>query len=88
MEKNKVAVNFRVRQYTNQVLGVIKEKYALRDKAEALDKFVEIYGTEFVEPEVKEEFVKEVIESCNKHIKKYGYRAMDKKKFKELFELS
>ncbi len=88
MEKNKVAVNFRVRQYTNQVLGVIKEKYALRDKAEALDKFVEIYGTEFVEPEVKEEFVKEVIESCNKHIKKYGYRTMDKKKFKELFELS
>ncbi|AJF63170.1 MAG: hypothetical protein QT11_C0001G1046 [archaeon GW2011_AR20] len=88
MEKNKVAVNFRIRHYTNQVLGVIKEKYALRDKAEALDKFTEIYGIEFVEPEVKEEFIKEVIESCNRHIKRYGYRSMSKKEFKEVFELS
>ncbi len=88
MEKNKVAVNFRIKHYTNQVLGVVKEKYALRDKAEALDKFTEIYGTEFVEPEVKEEFVKDVIESCNRHIKRYGYKSMNKKEFKELFELS
>ena len=87
MEKNKVAVNFRIRHYTNRVLGVIKEKYALRDKAEALDKFTEIYGIEFVEPEVKEEFIKEVIESCNRHIKRYGYRTINDKEFKELFEM-
>ena len=87
MEKNKIAVNFKVRPYTNQVLGVIKEKYALRDKAEALDKFTEIYGMEFVEPEVKDEVVKEVIESCNRHIKRYGYRKMNNKEFNELFEM-
>ena len=88
MEKDKVAVNFKVKAYTNQVLGVVKEKYALRDKAEALDKFTEIYGIEFPEPKVKEEFVKEEIESCNRHIKKHGYRTISKKQFRELFELS
>ena len=88
MEKNKVAVNFKVNPYTNQVLGVIKEKYALRDKAEALDRFAEMHGMEFVEPEVKEEVVKEVIESCNRHIKKYTYRKMSNKEFNELFEMS
>lgn len=87
MEKNKVAVNFRVKPYTNQVLGVVKEKYALRDKAEALDKFVEMHGIVFVEPEVKEDFIKEVIESCKIHVKRYGYKSISKKEFKKLFEM-
>ena len=40
--------------YTNRVLGVIKEKFGLKDKSLALSKFAELYGEEFVEKEVPE----------------------------------
>ena len=70
-----VAMNVKVKEYTSRVLGVVKEKYGLKDKAEALDKFAEMYGGEFVDREVKEEVIKEVIESCERHIKKYGFRS-------------
>jgi len=71
-----ITMNVKVKDYTGRVLGVVKEKYGLKDKGEALDKFAEMYGDEFVDREVKEEVIKEVIESCNRHIKKYGFRKM------------
>jgi hypothetical protein len=70
-----VSMNLKVKDYTSRVLGVVKEKYGLKDKAEALDRFAEMYGDEFVDREVKEELIKEVIESCERHIKKYGFRS-------------
>ncbi len=79
-----VAMNVKVKDYTNRVLGVVKEKYGLRDKGDALDKFAEMYGEEFVEPEVKEEVIREVIESCDRHIKKYGFRKMSIKELDKL----
>lgn len=69
-----VTMNVKVEDYTSRVLGVVKEKYGLNDKAEALDKFVEMYGEEFVEREVREEVIKELIESSKRHFKKYGFR--------------
>ena len=75
MEKT-VTMNIKVKDYTRRVLGVVKEKYGLKDKGDALDKFAEMYGEEFVDREVKEEVIREVIESCNRHIKKYGFRKM------------
>lgn len=79
-----LTMNIKVKDYTNRVLGVVKEKYGLRDKGDALDKFAEMYGEEFVEPEVKEEVIREVIESCDRHIKKYGFRKMSVKELDEL----
>lgn len=70
-----VAINTSVNEYTNRVIGVIKEKYGLKDKGEALNKFAEMCGGEFVEKEVKEEVIREMINSCNQHIKKYGFRS-------------
>ena len=70
-----VTMNLKVDNYTSRVLGVVKEKYGLKDKGQALNKFAEMFGEEFVDQEVKEEVVKEVIESCNRHIKKYGFRS-------------
>ena len=70
-----VTMNVKVKNYTNRVLGVVKEKYGLRDKGEALDKFAEMYGDEIVEMEVDEKAVKEVIDSCERHFKKYGFRS-------------
>jgi len=79
-----VTMNIKVKDYTSRVLGVVKEKYGLRDKGAALDKFAEMYGEELVEPEVKEEVIREVIESCNRHIRKYGFRKMSTSEFDRL----
>ena len=79
-----VTMNLKVKEYTSRVLGVVKEKYGLKDKAAAMDKFAEIYGEEFVEPEVKDEVVQEVIDSCERHIKKYGFRKMSIEEFDKL----
>jgi len=71
---NQVNMNLKVNEYTSRVLGVIKEKYGLKDKAQALDKFTQMYGEEYADREIKDEIVREVIESCDRHIKKYGFR--------------
>lgn len=79
-------INFRgeIDNYTNRVLGVIKEKYGLKDKSQALNKFAEMYGEDFIEKEVKEEIVEEVIKSCEAHIKKHGHRKMSIKELDKL----
>ena len=81
------SMSITVNNYTNKVLGVIKEKFGLKDKAQALDKFAELYGEEFVEKEVKDEIVEEVIKDCEAHIKKYGYRKMSLKELDKLCSL-
>jgi len=81
-----VAMNVKVKDYTNRVIGVVKEKYGLKDKGEALDKFAELCGEEFVEPEVREEVIREVIESCDRHIKKYGFRSRSVKDLRKIIE--
>ncbi|MEW6295352.1 MAG: hypothetical protein AB1467_03605 [Candidatus Diapherotrites archaeon] len=81
-----VTMNVKVKDYTNRVIGVVKEKYGLKDKGEALDKFAELCGEEFVEPEVKEDVIREVIESCDRHIKKYGFRSRSVKDLRKIIE--
>ncbi|MFH1316202.1 MAG: hypothetical protein ABII01_01670 [Candidatus Woesearchaeota archaeon] len=68
------SMSITVNEYTTRVLGVIKEKFGLKDKAEALDKFAEIYGDEFVEKEVKEEVIKEMVTDCEKWEKKHNFK--------------
>jgi len=81
-----VSVNLKVNGYTNRVLGVVKEKYGFNDKGEALNKFAEMYGDEFVEKEVKDEIVKEIIDSCNRHMKKYGFKSTTIKQLRKEIE--
>jgi len=70
-----ITMNLKVNEYTSRVLGVVKEKYGLRDKAQALDRFAEMFGDDFVDREVREEVVREVIEGTERHFKKYGLRS-------------
>ncbi len=63
-----------VNDYTSRVLGVVKEKYGLKDKGEAVNKIADIIGEEFVEREVREDVIKELIEDSEKHIKKHGFK--------------
>ncbi len=79
-----VTMNLKAEEYTNRVLGVVKEKYGLNDKSQALNKFVDMFGDEFVEHEVREDVIKEIIASCDKHIKKYGFKSMTTNELDEL----
>ncbi len=60
--------------YTNQVLAVVKAKYGLQDKSQAINKFIEKYGENELEPEVKESYVRKLLELEEEHFKKYGHR--------------
>ncbi len=79
-------INFRgkIDDYTNRVLGVIKEKYGLKDKSQALNKFAEIYGDDFVEKEVKKEFIIDTLNIIKNHKKKHPKRRMSIKELDKL----
>lgn len=81
-----VAMNVTIGDYTNRVLGVVKEKYGLKDKGKALDKFAEMYGDEFVDREVKDEVVKEIIATSEQHFRKYGFRSRSVADMRKLIE--
>ena len=44
----------------NQVLNIIKAQYALKDKSEAIEKIVEIYVDEIMEPELKPDYIEKI----------------------------
>jgi hypothetical protein len=81
-----MVVNLRaqISDYASRVLGVIKERYGLRDKSEAIDKFTEMFGEDFVEQEMKDEAVQDLVKSCDAHFKKHGYRKMSLKELDKL----
>lgn len=66
-------------------LCVVKAKYELKDKSEALNKFVEAYGENEVEKEVKDSYIKKILKIEEEHFKKYGYRKMSDKELDKLF---
>lgn len=74
--------------YVNRVLNVIKAQFDLHDKSEAINKFIEMFGDEFVEKEASDEYIKKMIEMEKRHFKKYGHRKMTKQEFNKLFELN
>ena len=79
-------INFRAQidEYTNRVLGVIKEKFGLKDKSKALNKFAEMYGEEFVEKEVRDDFIADVSDIIKEHHKKYPSRKMSLKELDQI----
>jgi len=70
--------------YSNKVLNVLKAKFGLKNKSEALNKFLEMFGPEIVEREVDEEYIKKVINICDRHIKKHKNKKMTIKELDKL----
>jgi len=66
MLNKEVTLNLKVSPYGNRVLGVVKEKYGFKDKSQALNKMLDLYGDEFVDREVREDVIKDVIASVTK----------------------
>ena len=81
MESETKSARVELGEYTNKVLAVIKAKYGLKDKSEAINKFTELYGKEVVEKDAKEEYIKKILEITDRHMKKYGRKTMS---FEEL----
>lgn len=81
-----VAMNVKISAYASRVLGVVKEKYGLKDKGQALDKMAQLFGEDFVEPQVSEEYVKKILDIEDKHFKRHGHRKMSDRELDTLFE--
>lgn len=60
----------------NQILNIVKAKHNLKDKSEAIEKVVLLYGKEQLEPELRPEF----IEKMNKRKKEAVVGVKDFKK--------
>ena len=74
-------------EYTTRVLDVVKGKYGLKNREDALNKFVREFGEEFVEPQVNEKYLEELDELVENHEKKYKNRTMSLEELDQLLEL-
>ena len=79
-----ISARIELNDYANKVLGIIKIKFGLKDKSEAINKFIELYGDNIMEKDANEEYAKKVIKIADNHMKKYGSKKMS---FAELDKL-
>ena len=49
-----------INEHTNRLLNILKAKYGLKDKSQAIDKMAEQYEEEILEPELKPEYVEKI----------------------------
>ena len=52
-----------ISEEANRILNIVKAKEALNDKSDALNLVISLYGQEMLEPELKPEFIKELLEA-------------------------
>lgn len=69
-------VRLDVDDYTLKVLDVVKGKFGLKNRSDALKVFAQEEGEKYVEPEFNEEYLKELDTMYENHKKKYGFRSM------------
>lgn len=86
MEKM-ISARVELDDYSNRVLGIIKIKFGLKDKSEALNKFIELYGEEIMEKGASEEYIKKIIDITKKHFEKYGNKKMTLQQLDKLCEI-
>ena len=86
MEEQTINARVNLTDYANKILGIIKIKFGLKDKSEALNKFIELYGDDILEKEATEEYAKKVIKIAEQHFKKYANKKMSEKELNRLFE--
>ncbi len=55
-----VQAMIRISDEANQILNIVKAKNNLRDKSEAIELVVREYGEEFLEPQLRPDFIKKM----------------------------
>lgn len=79
-------VRLELDNYTLRVLDVIKGKFGLKNRTQAIQKFALEEGHKYVEPEVREEFIKELDAIYEEH-KKKGFKSMTLEELDEILGL-
>ncbi len=64
-----------INENANRVLNIIKAKYGLNDKSEAVNLMAEQYEEEILEPELRPEFVEKI--KKNEHLKGIGFKSIE-----------
>lgn len=54
-----------INENANRVLNIVKAKENLKDKSEVLNLILNTYGKEMLEPELKPEFISELLKAQN-----------------------
>jgi len=54
---NMVQAVINIKERTNRILNIVKAKYALKDKSQAIELVIEQYESTFLEPELRPEYV-------------------------------
>jgi hypothetical protein len=54
-----------INEKANRILNIIKAKEDLKDKSDAINLIVNLYGKEMLEPELRPEFIKEPLDAQN-----------------------
>ncbi|TKJ17518.1 antitoxin [Candidatus Woesearchaeota archaeon B3_Woes] len=52
-----------IEESANRILNIVKAKENLRDKSAAINLILNLYGKEMLEPELRPEFIKELLEA-------------------------
>ncbi len=82
-----VSARVELNDYTNRVIGIIKLKFGLKDKSEALNKFIELYGDDIMEKEATEEYLKKIISITKRHLEKHKDKKMTLQELDNLCEV-
>lgn len=64
-----------VNENANRVLNIIKAKYGLKDKSEAINLMAEQYEEEILEPELRPEFIERI--KSTEHLKGIKFKSMN-----------
>ncbi|MBW2995558.1 DUF2683 family protein [Candidatus Woesearchaeota archaeon] len=73
-----------INEHANRILNIIKAKFGLKDKSEAIEMMAEQYEEEILEPELKPEYV----EKLKKIKKQKGIKIGGIKKFRKRYGLN
>lgn len=82
-----IQTRLEIDDYTARVLDVVKGKFGLKNRSEALQKLVLETGDTFVEPKTNELVLKELDLLYQSHKNKYGNKKMSDAELKKLLEL-
>ena len=56
-----------IKEHANRILNIVKAKYGLKDKSQAIELVIEKYEATFLEPELRPEYIEKI-----KKIQKHG----------------
>jgi len=66
-----------IKEHANRILNIVKAKYGLKDKSQAIELVIEKYEATFLEPELRPEYI-EKIKKIQKHGKFKKYTSIQK----------